>query len=69
MMDNLALRKQTIATLGELVERYPNLRIGQIMSAAAGGMDLYYRSDEDVARDINHLFVSYTQFEAAGITP
>jgi hypothetical protein len=70
-MDNLALRKQTVETLALLVERYPNLRIGQIIGNSITGTvpDLYYLSDEDLARGLNQLFVSYTQFEAAGIKP
>lgn len=71
-MDNLALRKQMVATLGELVERYPNLRIAQIISNAivcSALSDIYYMSDVELARGLNQLFVSYTQFEAAGIKP
>lgn len=66
-MDSLALRKTTMETLGLLVERYPNLRIGQIISNAAGPM--YDVSDIELARGLNQLFVTYTQFEAAGIKP
>jgi hypothetical protein len=59
-----------VETLALLVERYPNLRIGQIIGNALGDAhDLYYTSDEDVARGLNQLFVSFTQFEAAGIKP
>jgi hypothetical protein len=68
-MDNLALRKQTIETLALLVERYPNLRIGQILGNINAGPDLYYLADEELARGLNQLFVTYTQFEAAGIKP
>jgi hypothetical protein len=69
-MDNPSLRKQTVATLAALIERYPNLRIGQIVGNALGdGHDLYYMSDADLARGLNQLFVSYTQFQAAGIKP
>lgn len=66
-MDNQRLRKQTVETLALLVERYPNLRIGQIIENAVGG--LYPLSDEDFARGLNQLFVTYTQFQAAGIEP
>jgi hypothetical protein len=65
-MDNLALRKQTVETLGLLVERYPNLGIGQIIGSAVVG-DPYLVEDVDLARGLNQLFVTYTQFEAAGI--
>jgi hypothetical protein len=68
-MDKLALREQTIETLGLLVERYPNLRIGQIIGNSITGTDPYYLSDEELARGLNQLFVTYTQFEAAGIKP
>ena len=70
-MDKAALRKSTVETLGLLVERYPNLRIAQIIGNASLGSlsDLYYLDDVDLARGLNQLFVSYTQFEAAGINP
>jgi len=55
-------------TLALLVERYPNLRIGQIL-ANAWDADMFYATDEELARALNQLFVSYTQFEAAGIKP
>jgi hypothetical protein len=67
-MDSPSLRKQTVETLALLIERYPNLRIGQIIGNALGdGHDLYYMPDADLARGLNQLFVSYTQFQAAGI--
>lgn len=62
------LRKNTVETLALLVERYPNLRIGQILGNALSG-DLYYIRDEELARGLNQLFVTYTQFEAAGMKP
>ncbi len=69
-MDNLALRKQTVETLGLLAERYPNMRLGQIIGNAMGDAhDLYYVPDVELARSLNQLFVSLTQFEAAGIRP
>lgn len=69
-MDNLALRKNTVETLGLLVVRYPNLRMGQILGNAVGAAEgLYHATDEDLARGLNQLFVTYTQFEAAGIKP
>lgn len=67
-MDNLALRKNTVETLGLLVERYPNLSIGTILSNAWDA-DMYLVSDIDLARGLNQLFITYTQFEAAGIKP
>lgn len=68
-VDPLALRKNIVETLGLLSERYPNLRIGQILGNAVGPLDLYYTDDEALARALNQLFVTYTQFEAAGIKP
>jgi hypothetical protein len=69
-VDNKALRKNTVETLALLVERFPNLRIGQIVGNALGDAhDLYNLPDVDVARGLNQLFVTYTQFEAAGIKP
>jgi hypothetical protein len=66
-MDKLALRKNTLETLSLLVERYPNLRIGQILDNATG--DLKDAPDIELARGLNQLLISYTQFEAAGIKP
>ena len=72
MTNSAQLRKNAVETLGLLVERYPNMRIGQLIanaSSAMGGYDTYYLSDEEFARGLNQLFVTYTQFEAAGIKP
>jgi hypothetical protein len=67
-VDKAALRKTTVETLMLLADRYPQLRLGQIIGNALGDAhDLYYLSDVDVARGLNQLFVTYTQFEAAGI--
>jgi hypothetical protein len=66
-MNSAALRKNTLETLALLVERYPNIPIGLILDSATGGVHL--ASDEELARGLNQLFVSYTQFEAAGIKP
>jgi len=68
-MDSPALRKNTIETLALLVERYPNLPIGRIMAEASQNFDPYISTDEELARGLNQLFVTYTQFEAAGIKP
>ena len=68
-MDKTILRKSTIETLALLVERYPNLSIGHIINSAVGALDLYYTPDDELARSLNLLFVSWTQFEAAGIKP
>ena len=65
-MDKAALRKNTVETLRLLVERYPNLRVGEIVANATVGYigDI---TDEDLARGLNQLFISFTQLEAAGI--
>lgn len=68
-MDNLALRKTTVATLALMVERYPNVPIGRIVGDASQNFDPYITTDVDLARGLNQLFVTYTQFEAAGIKP
>jgi hypothetical protein len=65
-VNNLALRKNTVETLALLVERYPNLRIGQILCNACDA-ELFYTEDVDLARGLNQLFISYTQLEAAGL--
>ena len=67
-VDKAALRKQTIETLAILVDRYPNLRIGQIIAGALVG-DVDDVTDVELARGLNQLFITYTQFEAAGIKP
>jgi hypothetical protein len=66
-VDKAALRKNTVETLGLLAERYPNVPIARILENAVGA--LYPLSDEDLALGLNQLFVTYTQFEAAGIKP
>jgi hypothetical protein len=70
-VDKAALRKTTVETLGLLAERFPNLRLAQIVGNSITGSvpDLYYLSDEEFARGLNQLFVSYTQLTAAGIKP
>jgi hypothetical protein len=69
-VDSLALRKTTVETLGILAERYPNMRLGQIIGHALGDAhDLMYLPDVELARSLNQLFVAYTQFEAAGVKP
>jgi hypothetical protein len=65
-LDSKALRKNTLETLALLVDRYPNLRIGQIIAQSMVG-DPDDLSDVELARGLNQLFVSFTQLEAAGI--
>lgn len=68
-MDSKQLRKNTMETLAMLVERYPNLPMGRIMAEASQNFDPYITTDEEMARGLNQLFVTYTQFEAARIKP
>lgn len=64
---NPAIRAQTLRNLEMLIERYPNLRLGQIISNATMGYDLFNIEDDDLGVALNQLFISLTQFEAAGI--
>jgi hypothetical protein len=63
------VKAQTLRTLATLVERYPNLRLGQLIANAIAGRDLFNIEDDELGLALNHLFVTYTQFEAAGIAP
>lgn len=68
--DSRALRKQTMETLAMLVERYPNVSIGTIVGSALGDVtDMVYISDKELAGALDRLFVTWSQFEAAGIKP
>ena len=69
IVDQKSLRKNTLETLGLLIERYPNLPIGRIVGEASQNFDAYITTDEELARGLNQLFITYTQFEAAGIKP
>jgi len=73
-VDSKALRKNTVETLALLVERYPNIPMGRIIADAVSQagrslFDVNYTRDEELARGLNQLFITYTQFEAAGIKP
>jgi len=61
------VRAQTIRCLETLSERYPNQRLGQLIANAISGRDLFNIEDDELGTALNHLFVTYTQFEAAGI--
>lgn len=61
------IRAQTLRILETLIERYPNQRLGQLISNAISGRDLFNIEDDELGLALNHLFVTYTQFEAAGI--
>ena len=61
------VRAQTIRNLEMLIERYPNLRLGQIIANAISGRDLFNIEDDELGAALNQLFITLTQFEAAGI--
>lgn len=61
------VRAQTLRTLATLAERYPNLRLGEIIMNAVAGRDLFSMEDDQLGYALNHLFVEYTQLEAAGL--
>lgn len=60
-------RSEVIRKLEDMSEQYPNLRLGQILSNATIGYDLFAMPDEELLRQVEHLYVTYTQFRAAGI--
>jgi len=64
---NLQIRAQAIRLLELMAERYPNLRLGQILINAMPGTDMFYVSDEEFTRELNQSLVTYTQFEAAKV--
>ena len=64
---NAQLRAQTVRTLETMAERYPNLRLGQLLSNAIAGQDMFNIEDEALALALNQMFITLTQFEAAGI--
>ncbi len=63
---NKQLRANVIKQLETLAERYPNLRLGQILQNAISG-DLYYVDDAALLHALQQLYTTYTQFEAAGV--
>jgi hypothetical protein len=60
-------RAHVIRRLESIAERYPNLRLGQILINATSGHALYYVEDHKLLALLNDLWVTYTQFVAAGI--
>jgi len=64
---NPQVRAQSVRVLETLAERYPNLRLGQILMNATAGRDLFNIEDDELALALNQLWITYTQFEAAGI--
>jgi hypothetical protein len=61
------VRAQTLRPLQTLIERYPNMRLGQLIANAISGRDLFNIEDDELGLALNHLFVTFTQFESAGI--
>jgi hypothetical protein len=49
------------------MDRYPNIRLGQLLADATAGRDLSSMDDADFGYVLNHLLVIYTQLEAAGL--
>lgn len=43
------------------------LRLGQLISNATDGRDLFNLEDDDLVRLLDKLYVTYTQFQAAGV--
>jgi hypothetical protein len=64
---NLQIRAQAIRLLELMAERYPNLRLGQILINAMPGTDMFYVTDEEFTRELNQSLITYTQFEAAKV--
>jgi hypothetical protein len=63
---NPEVRAQAIRQLETLAERYPMLRLGQILLNATTGRDLYNLEDDELARMLDQLGITYHQFTAAG---
>lgn len=61
------LRAAVIRKLEDMSDRFPNLRLGQILYNAMSGTDVSTIEDDAMLRLLDHLWVTYTQFEAAGI--
>ena len=64
---NPELRAQAIRQLETMSERFPNLRLGQMISNATDGNDMFYLDDASLLRMLQNLYATYTQFDAAGI--
>lgn len=61
------LRAAVIRKLEDMSERFPNLRLGQLLANATDGYSINSLEDDELLRMLDHLWVTYTQFEAAGI--
>jgi hypothetical protein len=60
-------RSAALRRLEEMSRRFPNLRLGQIILNATTGRDLFNLEDDELLNMLNHLWATYTQFEAAGV--
>lgn len=63
------IRAEAIRKLEDLAERYPMLRLGQILYNAMSGVDVATVEDDAMLRLLDHLWITYSQFQAAGIKP
>jgi len=61
------LRSAVIRKLEDMSVRFPNLRQGQLLSNATDGRDLFSLEDDELLRALDNLWITYLQFEAAGI--
>lgn len=61
------LRAAALRKLEDMSVRFPNLRLGQLLINATTGRDLFNLEDDELLKMLDHLWVTYTQFEAAGI--
>lgn len=62
------IRAAVIRKLETLAERYPMLRVGQLLGNAFVG-DLYVVEDDELLRALNQLEITYSQMTAAKIPP
>jgi hypothetical protein len=62
------IRAAAIRKLEMLAEKFPALRLGQILQNALPG-DLYYVEDDALLRALSQLEITYGQFTAAKIAP
>ena len=60
------VKAQALSLLATLAEQYPMLRLGQILCNATSA-DLYNVEDDELARALDQLRITYAQFKAAGI--
>lgn len=61
------IRATAIKALETLAEEYPMLRLGQILANAFPG-EFYYVEDDELARALDQLRITYSQFKAAKVS-